>query len=66
MAVFKLSSSLSSKLITRATLHAFVRPPITFNEEEAASVRLNIYERFLNGTVSKKIKVHLQGLFSDG
>uniref|UniRef100_A0AC34QK03 TGF-beta family profile domain-containing protein n=1 Tax=Panagrolaimus sp. JU765 TaxID=591449 RepID=A0AC34QK03_9BILA len=64
MAVFKLSSSLSSKLITRATLHAFVRPPITFNEEEAASVRLNIYERFLNGTMGDRIAtkfIHVHG-----
>ena len=54
MAIFKLSSSFNTKIITRATLHIFVRPPPSFSRDEAASVRVNIYERYLNGTVRKE------------
>ena len=60
MAIFKLSHSFNSKIITRATLHIFVRPPPSFSVDEAAPVRVNIYERYPNGTVSRKFKAFLK------
>jgi hypothetical protein len=64
MALFNFSGNFYSKIVTDATLHIFVRAPDTLNRDDAMSIRVNIYEKFLNGTIGDKIAtkhIHLHG-----
>ena len=52
-AVFRFGADLRKKFVTSARLNIFLRLPEQF-EYVQITTRLNIYQRFPNGTVTKK------------
>lgn len=52
IAVFNMDKSIRSKYVHKANLHVFIRRPNALHHINQAPIRVDVYERFINGTVS--------------
>ncbi|KAI6226490.1 DAF-7 protein [Aphelenchoides fujianensis] len=55
ISMFRLGGTIRKKYINKADLHAYVRRPSALHHLHQAELRVDVYERFINGTVGDKI-----------
>ncbi|KAI6177417.1 DAF-7 protein [Aphelenchoides bicaudatus] len=55
IAVFNLGPSMRKKYVHKANLHLFLRRPSALHHVNQAAIRIDVYERFVNGTIGEKI-----------
>lgn len=55
ISIFSLSHALQKRYISRAVLHVYLQRPNTLQYSHQASIRVDVYERYLNGSVSIRL-----------
>jgi hypothetical protein len=66
IALFNVAASIRRKYVHKANLHVFLRRPAVLHHMHQTPVRIDVYERFVNGTVRQTIILSLNLLpFSD-
>lgn len=50
-----MGASIRKKYVNKANLHVFLRRPSALHHLNQAAIRVDVYERFINGTIGEKI-----------
>lgn len=61
--MFNVGQSIRKKYVHKANLHLFLRRPNALHSLNQAAIRIDVYERFANGTVRSLIHEFMVVLF---